>query len=276
MPEVPLIIAVAPNGARKTKSDHPALPIGPEELGRDAAACRAAGACMIHLHVRDADQAHSLDSERYRAAIAAVRREAGADFIVQVTSEAVGRYTPAEQRAMVEAVRPEAVSLAVRELCPSPADEKDFAAFTAWMAREGVHPQYILYDGADVRRFADLRRRGVIAGQTAFVLYVLGRYSKTQTSEPTDLLEFLDAARAEGADWAWAVCAFGPKEGACALTAAAMGGHCRVGFENNLTLANGGTASDNAALVAQVADGAGLAGRKIADPDAARALLGMA
>jgi uncharacterized protein (DUF849 family) len=275
MPDLPLIIAVAPNGARKTKAAHPALPITPDELGREAAACRAAGASMIHLHVRDAAEAHSLDVDRYRAAIAAVRREAGRDFIVQVTSEAVGRYTAPEQRAMVEALKPEAVSLAVRELCPDATDETDFAAFAAWMAREAVHPQYILYDASDVRRLAALRRRGVLTAERVFVLYVLGRYSKTQTSDPAELLPFLEAARAEGAEWDWAVCAFGPKEAACALTAAALGGHCRVGFENNLTLANGGTASDNAALVGQVADAAGLMGRALADPGAARALLGM-
>lgn len=275
MPDDPLIIAVAPNGARKTKVDHPALPISPDELGREAAACRAAGAAMIHLHVRADDDTHSLDVDRYRAAIAAVRREAGSDFIIQVTSEAVGRYTPAEQRAMVQTLRPEAVSLAVRELCPDASYETDFAAFTDWMRRESVHPQYILYDADDVRRFAVLRRRGIVAGESAFVLYVLGRYSKSQTSEPTDLLPFLDATRAEGAAWHWAVCAFGPKEGACALTAAALGGHCRVGFENNLALANGETASDNAALVGQVSNAARLAGRQLADPVVARALLAM-
>jgi len=51
----PVMIAVAPNGARKTKQDHPSLPINAEELAATAANCLAAGACMIHLHVRDRD-----------------------------------------------------------------------------------------------------------------------------------------------------------------------------------------------------------------------------
>lgn len=272
---VPLIIAVAPNGARKTKADHPKLPMTAEEIGRVAASCAEAGAAMIHLHVRADDGTHSLNADRYRDAIAAVRREAGSEMIVQVTSEAVGVYSVDAQRAMVRDVRPEAVSLAIRELCPSEVEEAEFADLTRWMAAESVAPQYILYDAADVARFADLRRRGVLGGEAPFVLFVLGRYSKGQTSEPPDLLEFLRAAEREALDGPWAMCAFGPKEAACGLTAAALGGHCRVGFENNLALANGGVAPDNAALVAQIADNVVLAGRRLASASDARSILGM-
>lgn len=271
----PLILAVAPNGARKTKDDHPALPMGADEIGYAAASCKNAGAVMIHLHVRNAEGSHTLDADLYRDAIAAVRREAGDGMIVQVTSEAVGIYAAEQQRAMVRDVRPEAVSLAIRELVPDAASELEFAAFAAWMKSERIAPQYILYDDADVRRYADLRRRGVIEDTAPFVLFVLGRYSKSLTSEPSDLLPFLAAARDEGLDVNWAVCAFGPKEAACALTAAALGGHSRIGFENNLFLANGDVAPDNTALIKQVADHASLAGRKLADPASARDVLGM-
>ncbi len=271
----PLILAVAPNGARKTKADHPALPMTAEEIGRTAAECREAGAVMIHLHVRDAAGLHTLDSDLYRAAMASVRRQAGPEFIIQVTSEAVGLYTSDEQRAMVRDLCPEAVSLAIRELCATAEDEAVFAEFSNWMAQEAVFPQYILYDADDVRRFADLQRRGVLSGEGAFVLYVLGRYSRTQTSDPADLLPFLAAAKEEGLLNPWAVCAFGPREAACGLTAAALGGHCRLGFENNLMLANGGIAPDNAALIAQVAAHAMLMGRDVASETAARRILGL-
>ncbi|HAJ20729.1 MAG TPA: class III aminotransferase [Rhodospirillaceae bacterium] len=272
---VPLILAVAPNGARKTKADHPALPMNADEIGLAAAACRAAGAVMIHLHVRTPEGTHTLDADLYNAAIAAVRRQAGPDFIIQVTSESVGLYTPDQQRAMVKSVRPEAVSLAIRELCATPEDEPEFAAFTEWMVRESVHPQYILYDADDVARFADLQRRGVLSSEGDFILYVLGRYSKSLTSDPTDLLPFLAMAQAQALTNPWAMCAFGPKEAACGLTAAALGGHCRLGFENNLRLANGEIAPDNAHLIAQIADNAVLAGRVLADEHSARLALGI-
>ena len=87
-----VMIAVAPNGARKTQQDHPQLPISPKEIAHTAAACRDAGACMLHLHVRDEKLGHSLDVERYREAIRAIRQEVGDEFIIQITTEAVGVF----------------------------------------------------------------------------------------------------------------------------------------------------------------------------------------
>jgi len=269
----PLIIAVAPNGARRTKSDHPSLPMTARESAEEAALCRDAGAAMIHLHVRDDDGRHSLDAALYRDAISAIRSTVGDDLIIQVTTEAVGIYSAAEQMAMVQEVRPEAISTAVRELIPDMESETTAAAFYEWAAAEEIAVQFILYDDADVRRFADLRQRGIIPGDVVSVLYVLGRYAKDQKSRPSDLLEFLDAARDVGAEWHWSVCAFGALEGACALSAASFGGHARVGMENNLYLNNGTLAPGNAALVRQVFDGAALFGRPVATAAQARELV---
>lgn len=267
----PVIVAVAPNGARKTKADHPAVPITAEEIAATAAACREAGAAMIHLHVRDADGRHSLEVETYRAATAAVRAAVGRDLVVQVTTEAVGRYRPEEQMRMVRALRPEAVSLAVREIVPDEAAEPEAAAFLAWVEAEGILPQYILYSDDDLRRFDDLIARGVVPGERQLVLFVLGRYTKGQTSEPRDLLPFLDA---NSRDHLWSVCAFGPREAACAIAAAALGGHVRVGFENNLHLPDGTLAADNAALVTAVAEGLSAIGCRPASAAEARDMMG--
>lgn len=266
----PFIVGVAPNGARKTKADHPALPLTAGEIAREAAACHAAGAALIHLHIRDKAGKHLLDAEAFRITTEAIRREAGADLIVQITTESVGIYLPGYQMAMVRDARPEACSVAIRELVPGPPAEREAAAFFAWMAAEGVVPQYILYTADEVRRFADLRARGVIPGASPFVLYVLGRYSTGHTSDPLDLAPFLAAA---GRDCHWAVCAFGAKEGTVALTAAVLGGHSRVGFENNLLLGDGRVAPNNAALVEQALRNAAVIGRPAADGAAARALL---
>lgn len=266
-----MILAVAPNGARKTKADHPALPMTPEEIATAAAACRAAGAAMIHLHVRNAEGRHSLDVETYRAAIAAVRAAVGRDLIVQVTSEAVGIYRPEEQMRMVRELKPEAVSLAVREIVPDAAAEPAAADFLAWVLAERILPQYILYSDDDLRRFDDLIARGVVPGERQVVLFVLGRYTKGQTSEPRELMPFLAA---NSRDHLWSVCAFGPRETACAVAAAALGGHARVGFENNFHLPDGSLAADNAALVAAVAEGLGAIGSRPASADEARQLMG--
>lgn len=267
----PLVIAVAPNGARRTKADHPALPITPADLAETAALCVDAGAAMIHLHVRDENGGHTLDVDAYRAATAAIRARVGDGIIIQATSEAVGMYSPTEQMAMVRGLKPEAVSMAIRELVPDEQHEKEAARFFEWVVGEGIQPQYILYSAEEVVRFADLRKRGIIPGEHVSVLYVLGRYSKGQISHPADLLPFLEVTGALNCHWAY--CAFGPREGACAMMVAALGGHVRVGFENNRWLNDGTLAPDNAALVRQVADAARLLGRPIADAQTARTLL---
>lgn len=266
----PAILAVAPNGARKTKRDHPALPMTPDEIAVCAAACVDAGAAMIHLHVRDREGRHTLDVDAYQAALDAVAREVGDRILVQVTSEAVGVYEPDEQMAMVRALHPEAVSLAVRELVPDADRERPAADFFAWLHREGILPQYILYSDADLARFDDLISRGIIPPGPHFVLFVLGRYTAGQRSHPLDLVPFVSGNRA---DHRWAVCAFGVRETACAVAAAALGGHVRVGFENNMTMPDGTLAADNAALVRATAAGIAGIGRPLATADEARHLL---
>lgn len=268
----PMMIAVAPNGARKQKADHAALPITPIELAQTAVQCRDAGACMIHLHVRDQQGGHSLDVDAYRVATAAVRKAVGDDLIIQVTTEAVGVYSIDQQIAMVQQLKPEAVSLAVRELCAAVEDEVRAARFFAWLEKERVAAQYILYSAADIARFDDLRRRGVIPGERVSVLYVLGRYTEGGASSALELLPILAAADTEVI---WSVCAFGATETSCMLVAAGLGGHARVGFENNMQLVNGNKAPDNAALVSQVADQVVNMQRSVASVSDARSLLGM-
>jgi uncharacterized protein (DUF849 family) len=265
-----LILAVAPTGARKTRDDHPALPMTPDEVAACAAACAEAGAAMIHLHVRDRDGGHSLDVDAYRAAIDAVRRETGKRLVIQATSESVGLYSREQQMAMVRKLRPEAVSLALREFVPGAAQEKEAAEFFTWLEAERILPQYILFSDQDVIRFHDLMTRGVVPAGPKFLLFVLGRYTAGQRSQPADLLPFLAA---NGARHPWSVCAFGPRETACAVTAAALGGHARVGFENNLYLPDGSVAPDNAELVNAAAAGARMLGRPLGDAETARAIM---
>ncbi len=273
----PLILAVAPNGARKSQADHPAVPISPAEIAATAAAAQAAGASMIHLHVRDAEQKHSLDVGAYREATAAVREAVGDRMVIQVTSEAVGIFTAQQQMAMVRELQPEAVSLAIRELVPE-GGEDEAREFLAWLVGAGILPQYILYAAEDVERFGRLQADGVIPPGPAFLLFVLGRYTPGQRSVPNDLLPFLAAIEdwPEAARLPWAICAFGPKETACVTAAATLGGHARVGFENNLFLPSGVQARDNAELVAASAAAAAAFGRPLADAATARQLMGAA
>lgn len=244
-------IAVAPNGGRRTKADHPAIPLTPGELARTAAECLDAGAAMIHVHVRRPDGRHLLDADAYGAAIAAIRAAVGDRLVIQITTEALGLYAPAEQVAVLKAVKPEAASLALREFAPDAAAEPAFAEALLWMKRENVLPQIILYEPAEAVRLEGMIRRGLVPWPDIPVLYVLGRYTLSQTSQPADLMPFLapEAPRFSN----WSVCAFGRHEAVCVTAGALLGGHVRVGFENNLHRPDGSLAASNADLVETVA-----------------------
>jgi uncharacterized protein (DUF849 family) len=267
----PLVIMVAPNGARRTKDDHPGLPLLPEEIAAEAKLAAEAGATILHLHVRDGAGGHSLEPAHYRPAIEAVRAAVGDAMAIQVTTEAVGRYDAARQMAIVRELRPEAVSLAIKELCPDAAATDQAASFFAWLRDEGIAPQFIFYTPGEVARFAALREEGVIPQKDPFALFVLGRYTAPgDVVRTTDLLPFL-----AGHDLLtpWAICAFGQVESSASLVAAGLGGHVRVGFENNLRTADGSLAPNNAALVAQIRDAAPLLCREVADIRTTRTLL---
>lgn len=233
---------VAPTGARRTKREHPALPITPEEIAETASACASAGATALHLHVREADGRHSLDPGRYREAMAAVS-EAAPGLAIQVTTERAGMVGEGEPRACLEALRPGWASLAVREASEDAAD-----ALYGFCAAEGVRLQHILFDAADAALLARRRAAGVVRPGQNEVILVLGAYAPPQEGAPDAMPARIAAL---GADTLWSVCAFGRAEQACLTRAAALGAaSVRAGFENNLQRPDGALWRDNADAVA--------------------------
>lgn len=245
-------IMVAPNGARRTKSDHAALPLSVPEIVETARACLAAGAGAIHAHVRDATGAHVLDAGLYQELIAEMAIVVP-DMPVQITTEAVGLYTPTQQRALLRNVQAEGVSIALAEML---ADADMLAARRSYheLAEAGVAVQHILYDASQVRALAAEIGKGTVPPTGLQVLYVLGRYTVGQQSDATMLAPFLDAAAQTGLQPDWAVCAFGQAETACLRHALSKAGKVRVGFENNLLMADGTVARDNADRVREISD----------------------
>ncbi|MFC0339887.1 3-keto-5-aminohexanoate cleavage protein [Paracoccus niistensis] len=243
-------IMVAPNGARRGKADHPALPVTIPEIVACAAECFAAGADGIHAHVRDGQGQHVLDAGLYRELIAEMSR-AVPGMAVQITTEAVGRYSPAEQRALVAAVQPAMVSVALREIM-SESDLHLTRAFFHGCAEAGIAVQHILYAPEEVDWLAALQADGIIPTGQLQLIHVLGRYTAGQTSAPADLDAPLARQRALGPAVDWAVCAFGPAETDCLVAADRQGGKSRIGFENNLLNADGRPAISNADRVREL------------------------
>lgn len=243
-------IMVAPNGARLTTADHPAIPVTIAQTVATARACQAAGADGIHAHIRDTEQRHILDAGAYRELLTELA-QALPGFYAQITTEAVGLYSAAQQRALVQELCPAAVSIALREITQD-TDSTTVARFFAFCAEAEIGVQHILYDLTDIAEFARLCGQGVIDPAGAKALIVLGRYAKDQRSIPADLTAPAQALLAALPAIDWAVCAFGPQETDCLVAAHRLGGKARIGFENNRKMSDGQTAPDNAARVAEL------------------------
>lgn len=241
-------IMVAPNGARRTKADHPALPITIPEMVETARLCQLAGADGLHAHVRDKEGNHTLDAGLYRELLAELKRVVP-DLYVQITTEAVGQFSPKEQRAVVTEVMPDAVSISIREMT-SEGETTEIKRFYHEQHERNADIQHIIYSKEDLALLRDLCDRSVIPSDALQLLFVLGRYTTGQISTPEDLDPFVEAAdlwqTATETKLDWACCAFGQRETKCLTRALSKGGKTRIGFENNLYNADGSLAANNA------------------------------
>lgn len=265
------IVMAAPNGARKTHEDHPALPVSIEETVNEAAACHAAGAAILHAHVRGENDEHVLDAGLYRELLDELAARVPR-MLVQVTSEAVGRYRPEEQVACIEAVQPQMASMSLREITANFEQTGLARRFFEWCDERSVHLQHILFSAEELDRYLAWRDEGVIPESQSCVLFVLGRYNVDFQSEPADLEPFLQRD-IDALDWF--TCAFGSQEQQCVLRGIEAGGHARIGFENNLYLPDGSVAPSSAALIENLVATLRRSGGDVADAETARQLLGV-
>lgn len=243
-------IMVAANGARLGKDEHEAFPISTQEISKTALFCEEAGANAIHLHIRDDKAKHLLDVKKYQETINAIKKECSKDFIIQATTEAVGIYKPNEMISLIKELKPQATSVAIKELLPS-LDSKDELKkakdFYKFAREENIGVQHILYSQDELIRFHKLLEQEIICGDKHSVLFVLGRYVKDQNCDSLELIPFLQTLKDLNLEnkLTWMLCAFGEKEIPSLVSASVLGGHNRIGFENSRVLPNGDKALNN-------------------------------
>ncbi len=266
----PLIITVAAVGAEVMPDQNPHLPVTPEQLGETAARCEAAGAAMIHVHCRNDDGTNTSDVARFEAAYAAIR--ARSNLIVQFTTGGAIGMSAAERAAPLR-LRPEMATLTcgtvnfgddvfVNDL-PLMRD------ILAQMHEHGVRPELEIFDAGHLTNAKRLADQGVLAlpQHVDFVLGVPGALDASVRN-----LSFLVDALPPGCSWS--VAGIGRAQLALGAVAVAMGGHVRVGLEDNLYYAKGRLAR-NDELVARIARVANELGRPVATPAQAREILGL-
>ena len=244
-------LMVAPNGARKSKKNHPNLPVTISEIVQEAKNCFQKGANAIHAHVRDQEGNHSLDIGLYKELLIELKTKVP-DLPVQITTEAVGKYSPEDQINVVERIIPEAASVALVEMIPDKKDTKLAKKFYKSSIESNIQIQHILYSVNDLRVFIHSVKSKIIPQQNLQVLYVLGRYEKNFQSNTNDLEPFLLEHKSILTSIEWGVCAFGKAETDCLIKASSLGGKVRVGFENNFYNKDGSIAETNADRVSEI------------------------
>ncbi|MEG1548134.1 MAG: 3-keto-5-aminohexanoate cleavage protein [Clostridia bacterium] len=269
-----LIITACISGAEVTKEHNPAVPYTVEEIAKQAHGAYKAGASIIHLHVRDDDGTPTQNVERFEACMDAIRKKCPDVIIQPSTGGAVGMSN--DERLQPITLMPEMATLDCGT-CNFGGDdtfvntENMIIDFASKMNERGIKPEVEVFDKGMIDMAIRLNKKGYIKSPMHFdfVMGVNGGIS----GEPRDLM-FMAGSIPAGSTWT--VAGVGRCEFQMAVMGIIMGGHVRVGFEDNVYLSKGVLARSNAELVEKVARLAHELGREVASPAEARNILGLA
>lgn len=266
-----LIITAALTGAEVTREQQPNLPITPEEIGRAALEAYEAGASIVHVHARTSDGGPTQDREIYREIQARVSQACPVIFQPS-TGGAV--WHSAEERLQPLELNPEMATLSTGTCNFGPdifANPQGFVEQAARiMLERGIKPEFEIFEAGMIDSALRLVKQGLVRAPLHFnfVLGVPGAMAGTVRN-----LAFLVDSLPPGATWT--VSGIGRCETPLAAAAIAMGGHVRVGFEDNIYYRRGELAQSNGQLVARIVRIAAELGREVATPQEAREILGL-
>jgi 3-keto-5-aminohexanoate cleavage enzyme len=268
------LITVAPTGAEHAKADVPNLPVTLEELVAEAKACEAAGAGMIHVHIRGADTTPTQDLGRQRDTVAALRSET--TLVVQLSTGGAVTDPEANRLRVLEAM-PDSASCTMGTV-----NFGDDVFMNRWefivelhqrMRERRIVPEYEIFD---IGQLATLHRlldkHGPPAGEHVHVDLVMG----VPGGMPGDAATLVAALRAIPDGATFSATGIGRTTLPVLLASLSAGGHLRVGMEDTISFARGERVRDNAQLVARAAEFATLAQRPPLSTGEVRSLIGVA
>lgn len=293
----PAIIEVALNGGR-SRAEHPAVPVTPEEIADEARRCAGAGASVVHIHAQDEDGGWRADPVWYAAAIRAIRA-AAPGLLISLTTirpEGVPVATVNDLLASLAAdpaTRPDLVSVNLghgvaweRDALPSgrrtlhyPNSHADIAATLGSCATAGIIPELGVMDIGYIANAVALRHDSLLPALPWFLLeldapaFGSGRQVAPATVANYDFLAHLLREHFPAAPWA--AHGHGLPGYAVLERALATGAHIRVGFEDCLQLLDGNLAPSNASQVEWAVAAARALGREPATTEEARAIIGV-
>ena len=269
-----LIISACICGAEVTKENNPAVPYTVEEVVREAKSAYDAGAALIHLHVRWDDGTPTQDKGRFQEMVDAIRKECPDVIIQPSTGGAVG-MTDLERLQSTEITPTPEMATLDCGTCNFGGDEifintdNTIANFGDIMQERGIKPECEVFD----KGMIDLALKAAKKGHIQYPIHFDFVLGVQMTATVRDLVIM---ATSIPADSTWTATGIGKNAWGIAAATIAMGGHVRVGFEDNVYMSKGVLAKSNGEMVERVVQMAKLLNREIATPAEAREILGLA
>lgn len=265
----PLIITCAVTGAERSKVDHPGLPVSPDEIALSAHEAVKAGAAIIHLHVRDEAGRPTQRTDVFLEATRKIKERA--DCIVQYsTGGAAG--TPVHARIAPLSLKPEMATLSMGTLNFGAEifenTEKSILAIYQEIRGAGALPELEIFDVGMMDTLLRFLKKGLLTApfHVNLVMGVAGGIGG-------DLKRLLLLKELLPTGQSWSVSGIGRCQLPLAIQAMTLGGHVRVGFEDNIYYRKGELARSNAQFVERIVRMAREMDRKIATVDEARKML---
>lgn len=268
-----LIITAAICGAEVSKNDNPSIPYTIQEIGKEAENAYKAGASIIHLHLRNDDGTPTQDKERFKDCIFEIRKRCPDVIIQPSTGGAIGMKNKERLQPIYLDPPPEMASLDCGTMNFGGDDifintENDIIYFAEEMNKLGIKPELECFDKGMVDTALRLYRKGIIKSPMHFNL-VLGVNGGIKASA-RDLIFLVESLPKPAT---YTVTGIGRYQFTMATISIIIGGHVRVGFEDNIYISKGILAESNGDLVEKIVNISKKLGRKIASPQTARKIL---
>ncbi len=267
------IITVATTGAFPTKEDNPNIPLTPKEIAADVYECWQAGAAIAHLHMRDDLGKGTMNLDKFRETVGLIREKC--DIVINLTTSGDLNATDETRMEHVIDLKPELASYDCGSM--NWAHSGLFINHPKFLEKLGqvmidndVRPEIEIFDAGMFYNSLYYIKKNLIK-TPAYYQLVLGAAGGTAAT--VENLVYLRNLLPPEAHWS----AFGIGKGhlPVLLTTLAMGGHVRVGMEDNVFYSKGQLAKSNAEFVARAVRLANEAGRSPATPAEARTILSL-
>lgn len=266
------IITAAVTGAWPTKEQNPNVPYTPEEIAADVYECYKAGAAIAHLHMRDDDGNGTMDASIFEKTVKLIKEKC--DIVINCTTSGDIRANDETRQAHLKLLRPEMASYDCGTMnwmnnSVFMNHPKFLEELGHTMQEYGVKPEIEIFDSGMIYNSLYYLKKGVLKAPVHYQ-FVLGAAGGADAT--VENLVYLKNLVPEGSTWS--ALGIGKNHVPILLTAVALGGHVRVGLEDNLYLKKGVLAT-NAQLVTRAANIIREAGNEVATPDEAREILSL-